>query len=103
MSSTDSRKPTPTRLDDEQKSAVAALVNRLGILAASGVLGVHPQTVARLAAGFSGHRSVVALVEHRLADLVALEDARQEAASEPKETASETDPTNHLARHDGGA
>jgi hypothetical protein len=98
MSDTDSRKPklttrstTPRKLDEEKRSAVTAMVARLGLLAASEALGVHAQTVARLAAGFDGHRSVVALVEHRLAALLALQPSPQDAAGEPDQAASQKD------------
>lgn len=65
--------PTRTVLPDADRTTLAERVRAQGIARVAATIGVHPQTLNRLVAGFAGHRSVVALVERRLIELAAEE------------------------------
>lgn len=68
---TDFEKPKRTVLLPEHKQKLFDLVQSNGLAHVAQLLGIHAQTVTRLAAGLGGHRSVVALVERRLAEVSA--------------------------------
>lgn len=63
--------PTRTVLPDADRTKLAEMVRVQGIARVAASIGIHPQTLSRLAAGFAGYRSVVALVERRLIEMAA--------------------------------
>lgn len=69
MPNTEDRKPKRRSLSPEDRQRLSYLARREGASGAAAIVGVHPQTYASLAAGFMAHRSTVALVERRLAEL----------------------------------
>ena len=68
MQETGSQKSRRRRLGDFHRHQLHALVERFGQAAASEALGLAPQTVAALAAGFKANGSTVDLCERKLAE-----------------------------------
>lgn len=73
---TESHEPERTTLTARDRRRVVALARTLTTAVFARMCGVHPQTIGRLAAGLPGHRSTVAFVERRLAELAAVGEAR---------------------------
>jgi hypothetical protein len=71
MSKTENRIPIRRILNPADRQRLAALAETQSTAAAAALVGIHPQTYASLAAGIAAHRSTVALVERRLAELTA--------------------------------
>ena len=69
MPNTECRTPKRRSLSPEDRQRLSDLARRDGAATAAATVGVHAQTYAALAAGFNAHRSTVALVERRLAEL----------------------------------
>jgi hypothetical protein len=71
MPNAENRTPKRRALVAENRQRLTDLAADAGAAAAAALVGIHPQTYASLAAGFVAHRSTVALVERRLAELEA--------------------------------
>ena len=69
MPKTESQIPSRRALDPSDRKRLAELAAGSGAAVAAARVGIHPQTFASLAAGFTAHRSTVALVERRLTEL----------------------------------
>ena len=66
---TENRIPIRRTLHPADRKRLADLAEAHSTAAAAALVGIHPQTYATLTAGIAAHRSTVALVERRLAEI----------------------------------